>query len=233
MEFVLAIISPVIESIMVPVKKQLGYIFYSTKHVTNMNTKMKQLDAASLDVKNHMEEQLKRVAEDKKMFDYVVKVVIGQQIDMFSIQQTVAEYMGESLIETNKTTRADCLRITFGNPPKGRNKVLVILDDVWETIELEDIGPSPFPNDFKLLLTSRNKNICNKIAVEANLDMTLVIVDVMEEVEALNFFWQIIGVSKQDDVELNQIGSEIVRRCGFLHLAINFGSLSKLRNFSS
>ncbi|CAI9268223.1 unnamed protein product [Lactuca saligna] len=169
---------------------------------------MKLPDVVSFDVKNHMEEQLKRVAEDKKMFDYVVKVVIGQQIDMFSIQQTVVGYIG-------------------------RCKVLVILDDVWETIELKDIGPSSFPNDFKLSLTSRNKNICNKIAVEANLDRTLVRVDVMEEVETLNFFWQIIGVSKQDDVELNQIGSEIVRRCGFLPLAINFGSFSKLRNFSS
>ncbi|CAH1441831.1 unnamed protein product [Lactuca virosa] len=229
MEFVSTIISPVIESLMVPVKKQLEYIFSSTKHVINMNTRMKQLDAASLDVKNHMEEQLKRVAEDKKMFDYVVKVVIGQQIDMFSIQQTVAEYMGESLTETSKTTRADRLRITFGNLSKGRSKVLVILDDVWETIELKDIGLSPFHNDFKLLLTSRNKNICNKIAVEANLDLTLVRVDVMEEVEALNFFWQITGVSKQHDVELNQIGSEIVRRCGFLPLAINFGHCETVR----
>ncbi|CAI9270991.1 unnamed protein product [Lactuca saligna] len=355
MEVVCAIISPIVESFIAPVKKQLGYIFFSTKLVRNMNTKMKQLHGMILDVKKNMEtsnisnleiparvpgwladvektkekaqsiastgngcfnmkmrykagrnafkimeemdslidinnkitwsdaqrplgkvnlkiasssapsdgdaqnhfksreksfkkaleslqqdhmskviaicgmggvgkttmmEQLKKTAEDKKMFDWIVKVVIGQQLNMFSIQQAVAEYMGQSLTETSKTARADRLRITFENLPEGRRNVLMILDDVWETIELKNIGLSPLPNGFKLLLTSRNQNICNKIAVEADLDLTLVRVDVMEELEAQNFFCQITGVSKRHDVDLNQIGSDIVRRCGFLPLAI-------------
>ncbi|XP_052624216.1 disease resistance protein L6 isoform X3 [Lactuca sativa] len=356
MEVISAIISPIVESLIDPVKKQLGYLFSSTKHVRNMNTKIKLLDDTSCDVKKHMEtnnisnletpthvpgwleeveetkekaqsipstgsgccnlkmryragrnafkitqemerlidenskitwsdtqrplgkvnskiasshvpsdgdaqnhfksreksfknaleslqqdhkskvialcgmggvgkttmmEQLKKAAEDKKMFDYVVKVVIGQQINMSKIQQDVAVYMmGQSLTEPSKEARADRLRITFGNLPEGRRRVLLILDDVWETIELKDIGLSPLPNGFKLLLTSRNENIYKQIAVEANSDSTLVRVDVMEEPEAQNFFWKITGVSKQHDMELNQIGSEIVRRCGFLPLAI-------------
>ncbi|CAI9270998.1 unnamed protein product [Lactuca saligna] len=55
MEFVSAIISPIVESLMVPVKKQLDYLFSSAKHVRNMNTRMKQPDCTSCDVKNHME----------------------------------------------------------------------------------------------------------------------------------------------------------------------------------
>ncbi|CAH1435270.1 unnamed protein product [Lactuca virosa] len=355
MELVSAIISPIVESLIAPVKKQLGYLFSSTKHVRNMNTKIKLLDDTSRDVKKHMEtnnrsnleipthvtgwleevektkekaqsipsigsgccnlkmryrvgkkafktteemeslidenskiiwtnaqkplgkvnskiasgsapsdgesqnhfksreksfkdafkslqqddtnkvialcgmggvgkttmmEELKKTAEDKKIFDWIVKVVIGQKTNMLSIQQDVAEYMGASLTETSVAARADRLRITFGNLPEGKRKVLVILDDVWETIDLKDIGLSPLPNSFKLLLTSRNESICKQIAVEANSESTLVRVDVMEEPEAQNFFWQITGVSKQHDMELNQIGSEIVRRCGFLPLAI-------------
>ncbi|CAI9270318.1 unnamed protein product [Lactuca saligna] len=170
--------------------------------------------------KTTMMEQLKKTAEDKKFFDWIVKVVIGQKTNMLSIQQDVAEYMGTSLTETSVAARADRLRITFGKMSEKKEKLLVILDDVWETIELKDIGLSPLPNSFKLLLTSRNESICKQIAVEANSESTLVRVDVMEEPEAQNFFWQITGVSKQHDMELNQIGSEIVRRCGFLPLAI-------------
>ncbi|XP_052624218.1 uncharacterized protein LOC111902539 isoform X2 [Lactuca sativa] len=356
MEFISAIISPFVQSLMDPVKKQLGYIFSSTKLVRNMNAKMKQLDGTILDVKKHMErnnisnleiparipswleevektkekaqsipgtgngcfnmkmryragrkafktmeemesfidenskitwsdaqrplgkvnskiasssspsdagaqnhfrsreksfkeildflqqdhkskvialcgmggvgkttmmEQVKKTAEDKKMFDYVVKVVIGQQINMFSIQQAVADYMGSSLTEMSKEARADRLRITFEKLLEGKRKVLLILDDVWETIELKDIGLSPLPNGFKLLLTSRYENICKQIAVEADPDLKIVRVEVMEEPEAQNFFWKITGALKQHDKELNKIGTKIVRRCGFLPLAIN------------
>ncbi|CAH1435298.1 unnamed protein product [Lactuca virosa] len=356
MEFISAIISPFVQSLMDPVKKQLGYIFSSTKLVRNMNAKMKQLDGTILDVKKHMErnnisnleiparipswleevektkekaqsipstgngcfnmkmryragreafktmeemesfidenskitwsdaqrplgkvnskiasssspsdagaqnhfrsreksfkeildflqqdhkskvialcgmggvgkttmmEQVKKTAEDKKMFEYVVKVVIGQQINMFSIQQAVADYMGSSLTEMSKEARADRLRITFEKLLEGKRRVLLVLDDVWETIELKDIGLSPLPNGFKLLLTSRYENICKQIAVEADPDLKIVRVEVMEEPEAQNFFWQITGSLKQHDKELNKIGTKIVRRCGFLPLAIN------------
>ncbi|KAL7611899.1 hypothetical protein Lser_V15G04805 [Lactuca serriola] len=55
MEFASAIIGPIVESLIVPVKKQLGYLFSSKKHVRNMNTKMKQLDGTISDVKKHMD----------------------------------------------------------------------------------------------------------------------------------------------------------------------------------
>ncbi|CAH1436494.1 unnamed protein product [Lactuca virosa] len=358
MEFVSAIIGPIVESLIAPVKKQLGYLFSSTKHVRNMNAKIKLLDDTSRDVKNHMEtnnrsnleipahvsgwlekvektkekaqrlnspstgngcfnmkmryragrnafkiteemeslidenikimwanaqkplgkvksnnaststpsvgdaqnhfksreksfkdaleflqqdhmskvialcgmggvgkttmmEQLKKTVEDKKMFDWIVKVVIGQKTNMLSIQQAVAEYMGLSLTETSVAARADRLRITFGKMSERKEKILVILDDVWEMIELKDIGLSPLPNGFKLLLTSRYENICKQIGVEVDPDLKIVKVDVVEEPEAQNFFWQITGALKQHDNELNKIGTKIVRRCGFLPLAIN------------
>ncbi|KAL4586168.1 hypothetical protein LXL04_010800 [Taraxacum kok-saghyz] len=171
--------------------------------------------------KTRMMEQLKKATVEKKTFDYVVKVVIGQQINMFSVQQAVAEYiMRQPLNETSKTARADRLRITFEKLPEGRRKVLVILDDVWESFELKEIGLSPFPNGFKLLLTSRFENICKRFAVEASLAFNIVRVDVMEKLEANHFFFGIIGDEKKGDHELNQLGSEIVKRCGFLPLAI-------------
>ncbi|KAL4586182.1 hypothetical protein LXL04_010814 [Taraxacum kok-saghyz] len=161
--------------------------------------------------KTTMMEQLKKATIEKKTFDYVVKVVIGQQINMFSLQQAVAEYMGQALNETSKTARADRLRITFEKLPEGRRKVLVILDDVWESFELKEIGLSPFPNGFKLLLTSRFENICKRFAFEW--------MSWRSSKQIISFFG-IIGDEKKGDHELNQLGSEIVKRCGFLPLAI-------------
>nr|GFB95913.1 NB-ARC domains-containing protein [Tanacetum cinerariifolium] len=56
--------------------------------------------------------------------------------------------------------------------------------------------------------------------VEANSEFKVVRVDVMEESEANNFFCQITGVSEESDPVLNEIGCQIVKRCGFLPLAI-------------
>ncbi|GJQ96107.1 NB-ARC domains-containing protein [Tanacetum coccineum] len=355
MEFVSAIIGPVVESLLQPVKKHLGYIFSSRNNVRNMNTRLKQLDGTSVDVRKHMEtnntsqleiparvpgwleevekikedaerissnyngclsvkmryqagrnafktteeierlikenteiiwsdtqkplgkvsfkkgatsvpsngdaknyfksrekifedalrflqqdhklqvialcgmggvgkttmmEQLKKTVTDRNVFGWIVKVVIGQKINTFSVQQTVAEYIGQSLTETSKTARADRLRITFEKMSQEGKKVLVILDDVWEMVELNDIGLSPLPTGFKLLLTSRNETICTQIAVDAHSDSKVVRVDVMEESEANNFFGQITGVSEESDPVLNEIGNQIVKRCGFLPLAI-------------
>ncbi|PWA62559.1 NB-ARC domains-containing protein [Artemisia annua] len=355
MEFVSAIIGPVVEALMMPVKKHLGYIFSSTNNIRKMNTRLKKLDTKSIDVRNHMEtnntsqleiptevpgwleevekikedaerissnyngclsvkrryqagrnafktteeidrliqentemkwtntpkplgkvsfkkeptsvpsngdaknyfnsrekifedalgfvqhdhkmqvialcgmggvgkttmmEQLGKTVKNRNIFGWIVKVVIGQKINTLSIQQAVAEYIGQTLTEMSIAARADRLRTTFEKMSQEGKKVIVILDDVWEVVELNDIGLSPLPTGFKLLLTSRNETVCKQIAVEANSDVKVVRVDVMEESEANNFFCEITGVSKESDPGLNEIGNQIVKRCGFLPLAI-------------
>ncbi|KAI3517939.1 hypothetical protein L1887_06186 [Cichorium endivia] len=54
MEFVSAIIGPIVETLLVPIKKHVGYFFYSRKHVSNMNSRIKELDEASNDVEKHV-----------------------------------------------------------------------------------------------------------------------------------------------------------------------------------
>ncbi|KAI3745601.1 hypothetical protein L6452_08002 [Arctium lappa] len=52
-QFVSVILGLVVESLMVPVKKHLGYLFLSTEHVRNMSARMKLLEGTFDDVKNH------------------------------------------------------------------------------------------------------------------------------------------------------------------------------------
>ncbi|KAJ9552060.1 hypothetical protein OSB04_016105 [Centaurea solstitialis] len=166
--------------------------------------------------------QLKKVAQEKKMFDWIVKVVIGNQPNWHSIQQAMAENLGNPLTEETETTRANRLRTRFEETLKKSEKgILVILDDVWEKVKLKDIGLSPLPNRVKLFLTSRYENICKTIAVhEGNLDLKVLRVEVLEQTEALKFFCQITKISEESDRELYQIGGEIVKKCSCLPLAI-------------
>ncbi|KAD7476976.1 hypothetical protein E3N88_00112 [Mikania micrantha] len=114
-----------------------------------------------------------------------------------------------------KTTMMEQLRMVAND----KNMILVILDDVWEKIELKEIGlTSPLSNGLKLLLTSRLSDICKQIAVSACSTFEKVEVDVLEEEEAQNFFFINTNISEEDD--RYDIGCKIVEKCGRLPLAI-------------
>ncbi|KAM0058471.1 putative P-loop containing nucleoside triphosphate hydrolase, leucine-rich repeat domain superfamily [Helianthus debilis subsp. tardiflorus] len=118
-----------------------------------------------------MMEQLEKAVEDKKTFEWIVKVTIGKNHNQVDIQTTIAERIGEPLSEKDKDTRADRLKERFQRiSEEGKKKILIILDDVWEKINLKDIGlSSPLPNGFKLLLTSREEDICTQTDIETSL----------------------------------------------------------------
>ncbi|KAF5819979.1 putative P-loop containing nucleoside triphosphate hydrolase [Helianthus annuus] len=173
--------------------------------------------------KTTMMEQLKKVAEDKKMFDFFVKVTLGRNPNMLSIQNEIAVCIGgEGLREETVTARADSLRRKFEKKlEEDKAKILVILDDVWGKVEIKDIGlTSPLPKGVKLLLTSRDSNICTQIAADAFTLLQVVRVNVLSDAEAQNFLSKYTGVCIEHDQDRFQIGCDIVKKCGNLPLAI-------------
>ncbi|KAM0013758.1 putative P-loop containing nucleoside triphosphate hydrolase, leucine-rich repeat domain superfamily [Helianthus debilis subsp. tardiflorus] len=171
--------------------------------------------------KTTMMEQLKKVAEDKKMFDFFVKVTLGRNPNMLSIQNDIAVCIGgEGLREETVTARADSLRRKFEKRlEEDKKKILVILDDVWEKVDIKDIGlTSPLPKGVKLLLTSRDSKVC-KLTADTSL-FQVVQVNELSDVEAQKFFSEYAGVSKEHDQDRFQIGCDIVKKCGNLPLAI-------------
>ncbi|KAJ0806626.1 putative P-loop containing nucleoside triphosphate hydrolase, leucine-rich repeat domain superfamily [Helianthus annuus] len=169
--------------------------------------------------KTHMMEKLQKVAENKKMFDFVAKVTLGRNPNMLSIQDDIAIQIGGEVIR-EATVKADRLRTKFEKTLEdGKKKILVILDDVWEKVDIKDIGlTSPLPKGVKLLLTSRDSKVC-KLTADTSL-FQVVQVNELSDVEAQKFFSEYAGVSKEHDQDRFQIGFDIVKKCGNLPLAI-------------
>lgn len=91
--------------------------------------------------KTTMMEQLKKAVEEAKMFDWIIKADIGQNNDPLTLQQAIAEYTGQALIEKTKSARADRLCRRFEEISQdGKNMILIILDDVWQIVDLKDLG---------------------------------------------------------------------------------------------
>ncbi|KAM0058474.1 putative P-loop containing nucleoside triphosphate hydrolase, leucine-rich repeat domain superfamily [Helianthus debilis subsp. tardiflorus] len=172
--------------------------------------------------KTTMMEQLEKAVEDKKTFEWIVKVTIGKNHNPVDIQTTIAERIGEPLSEKDKDTRADRLKERFQRmSEEGKKNILIILDDVWEKINLKDIGlSSPLLNGFKLLLTSREEDICTQMDIKSNLIFKI---GVLKDEEAKKLIWETVRLGSSSDIEqldMHQIGEEILKICGGLPLAI-------------
>nr|KAJ0221957.1 hypothetical protein LSAT_V11C200052260 [Lactuca sativa] len=177
--------------------------------------------------KTTMMKKLKEVVEQKKMFNIIVQVVIGEKTNPIAIQQAVADYLSIELKENTKEARADKLRKWFEDDG-GKNKFLVILDDVWQFVDLEDIGLSPLPNkgvNFKVLLTSRDSHVCTLMGAEAN---SILNIKVLTAVEGQSLFRQFAKNAGDDDLDpaFNRIADSIASRCQGLPIAIKTIALS-------
>ncbi|KAI7747562.1 hypothetical protein M8C21_012074 [Ambrosia artemisiifolia] len=127
------------------------------------------------------------------------------------------EQTGLALSEDTIDARADRLRNRFEQMLKGGENILVIMDDVWEAINLKDIGlASPIPKGFKLLVTSRIEKDCIKMDIETKSIFKMV---GLEEQEANSFFWETVRISYEDS-ERCTIGKAILNKCGGLPIAI-------------
>ncbi|KAL8245982.1 hypothetical protein R6Q59_007198 [Mikania micrantha] len=167
--------------------------------------------------KTTMMEGIKKVAEKRGSFAYVLKLDIGKKYDPINTQKCIANRMGVSLTEETKEERVERLGKSFEKMLEMGKKILLILDDVWEVIDLKDIGlPNPFPKGFKLLVTSRDKRVCIGMDIETRFVFE---VGRLEQEEAKQLFFETVKISNGDD-ELCIIGEDIINKCKGLPIAI-------------
>ncbi|KAF5943254.1 hypothetical protein HYC85_020896 [Camellia sinensis] len=100
------------------------------------------------------------------------------------------------------------------------NRILVILDDVWKRLELNDIG-IPFGDGHrgcKILLTSRFDNVCSDMNAQKKFT-----IEVLTEEEAWNLFLEMAGISNNTShtsTDLYSTQKKVVDECGCLPIAI-------------
>ncbi|XP_004296318.1 PREDICTED: disease resistance protein At4g27190-like [Fragaria vesca subsp. vesca] len=94
-------------------------------------------------------------------FNHWIMAVVSQNLDLKKIQGTLADLLGIKFVEKTEDGRAARLH----NEIMKKEKLLIIVDDVWERTELSKIG-IPTYNELqkcksKVLLTTRRLNVCH------------------------------------------------------------------------
>ncbi|KAI9124871.1 hypothetical protein K1719_004198 [Acacia pycnantha] len=161
--------------------------------------------------KTTLVKEVGKKAKESGLFDRVIITTVSQTPNITKIQGEIADFLGLELKEETEVGRARRISMKLQSP---KEQILIILDDVWATLNLEDIG-NPFgaegPRNHKVLLTSRRKEICTLMECQKTIPLGL-----LTEDEA----WDLFQTHAKVDDCAREVAQEIAMECKGLAIAI-------------
>ncbi|XP_058089407.1 disease resistance protein At4g27190-like [Magnolia sinica] len=145
-------------------------------------------------------------------FKKVIMVTASKDVDIRMVQGDIAKRLGLRLMDETVSSRASDLRIRLIQ----EKKFLIILDDLWEQIDLADVG-IPSINSLegcKIIFTTRSEDVCRGMESQVNIK-----VHVLSDDESWKLFKEKAG-DVVDDPSLHTKAREVFKECGGLPLAI-------------
>ncbi|KAI3965233.1 hypothetical protein MKX01_008944 [Papaver californicum] len=153
---------------------------------------------------------------EKKQFNLVTFVVVSKDLNIKSIQNQIGKKLGVSWPEeeTPINDRAGYLSKVLKN-----KKFLLLLDDIWEGIDLETIGISKKAMKItgsKVVFTTRNNQVCGFMEADKRIE-----IECLDEDQAWSLFQQKVkqeALSCHPDVP--EVAKKVAKECCGLPLAL-------------
>ncbi|KAM4087904.1 hypothetical protein ACB094_07G031000 [Castanea mollissima] len=161
---------------------------------------------------------VKQVAEKvmtEGHFHRVVMASVSQTVNLKKIQSSIADGLELLLTKKSDEGRAKELRGKI----MADKRILVILDDVWEWIDLSSIG-IPIGSDLevcesKILLTTRREHVCNSMGCKEN----RIHLNILSPEDSWDLFIKTAG-TVFDSTEFEAVAREVAGECQGLPLAL-------------
>ncbi|CAO2841351.1 unnamed protein product [Amaranthus hypochondriacus] len=160
--------------------------------------------------KTSLIKQVAKYVKMKSMFDEVFIATVSRNPDSRKIQREIAEGLGLYLMEETEHIRS----LRLSERMKYETRKLIILDDVWERLELSliGIGYGEDKSNCKFVITTRNLDVCSEMSCNVS-----IIVDPLSQKDSWDLFMKVVGNVSQ---ELNSFAEQIARECGGLPIAL-------------
>ncbi|XP_028800316.1 probable disease resistance protein At4g27220 [Neltuma alba] len=187
-------------------KSTCNHLLEAIKDGTN---KMVGLYGMAGSGKTTLAKEVGKKVDELKHFDKVIMAVVSKPPNVLNIQQEIAGQIGLQLQEPTQLTKAQ--RLSEGLKNK---KILIILDDVWSKLRLEDVG-IPLNEGCCVLLTTRLHDVCVSMDCESIIKLPL-----LTEEESWALFKMCVKTANVSMNEFDSIGRQIVDECKGLPIAI-------------
>ncbi|XVF35062.1 hypothetical protein REPUB_Repub18cG0112500 [Reevesia pubescens] len=147
-------------------------------------------------------------------YDVVIWVLVSKEFVIGKIQQSILARLG---LPWGDNEAYELQTSKIYNVLK-KKRFLLLLDDVWERIDLEDIG-IPLPdeeNKCKLIFTTRSMDVCSDLGAHRKLK-----VEFLSDEKSWELFSEKVGrMEILESPPIRTYAETIVRKCGGLPLAL-------------
>ncbi|KAH7854726.1 hypothetical protein Vadar_017183 [Vaccinium darrowii] len=167
--------------------------------------------------KTTLVEEVGEKMQQDETFKQVTLVAVSKDLNVKEIQLKLAESLNfrfDANVDDQKG-RAAQLWHKFNNG----KKYLVILDDLWEEVDIKAIGIpiTDGKTGCKVVLTSRKEDLLvNKMKVDRHFFITE-----LQELEAWTLFKKKVGDSIESQLELHSLALKVCEKCKGLPVVIN------------
>ncbi|KAK3440142.1 hypothetical protein EUGRSUZ_B00443 [Eucalyptus grandis] len=142
----------------------------------------------------------------------VLWITVSKDFNTQTLQDAIAEELElDKLPKKDVRKRAAMLCHCF----KKRGKSTVILDDVWESFDLKEVGIPIESNGIKLVLTTRSFKVCNQMQCEK-----MIKIEPLSHIEAESLFFEEFGSKVALNLDNKTVVKSIVKECAGLPLAV-------------
>ncbi|XP_028784938.1 disease resistance protein At4g27190-like [Neltuma alba] len=160
--------------------------------------------------------QVGKQVEESKVFEEVIFVVVSNPPDVNKIRGEIARQLG---LHLEDRVQEDHSKLLWSRISKNERKSLIILDDVWEKLDLTVIGiPSGLDQkNCYVLITTRYLSVCREMRCQP-----IVQLQILDKEDALHLF--LFHATSDDDGSLSNdvkgLARAFVKESGGLPVAI-------------
>ncbi|XP_028780289.1 disease resistance protein SUMM2-like [Neltuma alba] len=152
----------------------------------------------------------------KKANNVVIWVVVSKDADEGKIQVAIRKKLNVTDDEWNNKT-VDERAVVLWNILKNKEFVL-LLDDVWERIDLLKLGvPSPNNHECKIIFTTRLEEVCGWMGADADGSIK---VNCLPPDKAYDLFKEKVGDATLEQPNISSLAKQVVEECKGLPLAL-------------
>ncbi|KAK3423691.1 hypothetical protein EUGRSUZ_F00556 [Eucalyptus grandis] len=152
-----------------------------------------------------------RVLKDAT-FDGVIFITVSQEFNIYKLQSDIWRALKLGVMEDEHEKKRAAM---LSEQLERKKNCVLILDDLWQRLDLEDVGIPVRANGLKLVLTSRYYNVCSQMQCQEKIK-----IEPLSQKEAERLFLEELGSKVALNLEIEVVVKSIVRECAGLPIGV-------------